>query len=60
MAATISQLMGDGKRIFEERTGAEGSVAVVSRDAALQVGLTGQAEGAVASQGKFGSGWAAH
>jgi len=34
--ATVTQLMGEGKLIFEERTGAEGTVSVVSRDASLQ------------------------
>jgi len=34
--ATVTQLMGEGKLIFEERTGAEGTVSVVSRDAALR------------------------
>ena len=33
--ATISQLMGEGKLLFEERTGAEGTKSVVSRDASL-------------------------
>ena len=36
-AATISQLMGEGKQIFQERTGAEGTMSVVSRDASLAV-----------------------
>jgi hypothetical protein len=34
--ATISQQMVDAQKIFEERTGAEGTMTVVSRDADLQ------------------------
>lgn len=34
--ATITQKMGEAKLVFEERTGAEGTVSLVSRDAGLK------------------------